>query len=271
MSSDQSQLRAVSAVFRVDTLSLESITASSKLGFKDCLFMHFKDDSCILRFADGRDFRPSAGTVCIIPPGNAFVLTDASSDTLSCISCGGELTESILGACGSVAHPKLTMRPGALEAFAIFERSVQSCDRSAEAINRCAANFYSLTIEIVYATLHVVERKPSVIAQRIKKYIDENIREEISVSSIARHFYLSETHVIRIFRDKYGETPKQYLLKRKIEASKQLLLDTPLQIKEIAMTFHFADSYHFSHTFKRFTGFSPEKYRMHEELRRSDK
>lgn len=273
MSSDHSQLRSnsISAVFYAGLLSLEDLTSLSKKGFKDCLFIRFNDDRCILRFADGRDFRPSAGTVCIVPPENAFVLTDATSDTLSCISCGGSLTKNILNACEAITAPKLTTHPGALEAFASLERAIQSADKGAEAMNRCAAQFYLLTIEITYATLHVVERKPSIIAQRIKRYIDENIREEISVSSIARNFYLSETHVIRIFRDKYGETPKQYLLKRKIEASKKLLLDTPLQIKEIAMTFHFADSYHFSHTFKRFTGYSPEKYRMREELRKEEK
>ena len=88
--------------------------------------------------------------------------------------------------------------------------------------------------------------------------------KEISVSSIAKAFYLSETHVIRIFRDKYAETPKQYILRKKIEEAKRMLLETTLQIKEIAMILHFADSYHFSHTFKRYTKYSPEKFRMQE-------
>ena len=98
----------------------------------------------------------------------------------------------------------------------------------------------------------------------VQKFIDDNLHEEISVTSIAKAFYLSETHVIRIFRDKYAETPKQYILRRKIEEAKRMLLETSLQIKEIAMILHFADSYHFSHTFKRYTKYSPEKFRMHE-------
>ena len=104
--------------------------------------------------------------------------------------------------------------------------------------------------------------------QKIKQYIETNIDSDISVITIAKQFYLSETHVIRIFRDKFGVTPKQYILKAKIDASKILLLDTSLQIKEIAMTYHFAYSYHFSHTFKRFTGVSPEKFRMREDERK---
>ena len=68
--------------------------------------------------------------------------------------------------------------------------------------------------------------------------------------------------------DKFGVTPKQYILKAKIDASNILLLDTSLQIKEIAMTYHFADSYHFSHTFKRFMGVSPEKFRLRDDQRK---
>ena len=139
--------------------------------------------------------------------------------------------------------------------------------KSPENLNRCAAKFYELIVETVYSSEHQNERKPEITAYKIKLYIDSKIQEDISVNSIARAFYLSETHIIRIFKERYSETPKQYILRKKIDESKRLLLDTSLQIKEIAMTFHFADSYHFSHTFKRFTGYSPEKFRMRDDVR----
>ena len=55
--------------------------------------------------------------------------------------------------------------------------------------------------------------------QKIKQYIEANIDSDISVTTIAKQFYLSETHVIRIFRDKFGITPKQYILQRKMQAA----------------------------------------------------
>ena len=145
---------------------------------------------------------------------------------------------------------------------------MEDSDNKLETTNHIALNFYKLFIDLIFSQNHNIESKSAVIAQKIKQYIENNIDSEISVSTIAKHFYLSETHVIRIFREKYGVTPKQYILKAKINASKLLLLDTSLQIKEIAMTYHFADSYHFSHTFKRFTGVSPEKFRMREDERK---
>lgn len=248
----------------VKLVSYESVVHSRE-GQPGCLFIHFKDDNCVLRFLNGTDYRPSAGTVCMIPAKNAFVISNMLQNSLSCILCNGTLLDTFLKSCNVNREPKLTLRPGAIDEFNAAERILLSdnCSEIEEA-NRCAAHIYMLIVETAFATIHTVERKPAIIAQKIKTYIDENLHEEITVSSIARHFYLSETHVIRIFRDKYGETPKQYMLKRKMEASKKMLIDTTLQIKEIAMIFHFADSYHFSHTFKRFTGFSPEKFRMRE-------
>ena len=160
------------------------------------------------------------------------------------------------------------MRPNVIDDFNDILDIMENSDNKLETTNRIALAFYKLFIDIVFAQAHNIESKPALIAQKIKQYIETNIDSDISVTSIAKQFYLSETHVIRIFREKFGITPKKFILQTKINASKLLLLDTTLQIKEIAMTYHFADSYHFSHTFKRFTGVSPEKFRMREDERK---
>ncbi len=231
-------------------------------------FLYFRNNSSIVRFSNGFERKPSEGAICYIPPKTSYKIITASQDSsITGIACYGSLADSFAQACGA-CDTRISLYPIAVEAYNNAEKLCESVLSTSEETNRTALAFYTLFVEMVFAKSHIVESKPALIAHHIKQYIDENLSDEMSVASIAKQFYLSETHVIRIFRDKYGVTPKQYLLRSKIEQSKLMLIDTSLQIKEIAMILHFADSYHFSHTFKRFTGVSPEKFRMREDERR---
>lgn len=252
----------ISNVFLATQVSAETLIDSHE-GHRECIILRFDGDKTVIRFMDGREHRPTAGSVCIIPPRLAFVISGKDTYSVTCIKCLGSLADSMMSACG-LSRPVFSVHPQTTEALNSLITYINEDIKSVENLNRASAAFYGLIIETMYAVEKTPERKPVILAQKIKKYIDDNLHEEISVTSIAKAFYLSETHVIRIFRDKYAETPKQYILRRKIEEAKRMLLETMLQIKEIAMILHFADSYHFSHTFKRYTKYSPEKFRMHE-------
>lgn len=57
-----------------------------------------------------------------------------------------------------------------------------------------------------------------------------------------------------------GENPVEFRQKHRVEKAKQLLLLDTHSIGEIAEELHFSDIYHFSKTFKKFTGVSPLQY-----------
>lgn len=231
-------------------------------------FLFFNTDNCIIKFENGTERSPSEGTVCYISPSIAYNIIGAENpDDITGVIVYGALADSLTFSCNAMTI-HLSMRPTAIDAFETAFSLTQSLEMNSETVNRIASAFYALLIELVFATTHTIESKPEITAYKIKTYIEDNLDSDISVSTVAKQFYLSETHVIRIFKEKYGITPKQYILKCKIDASKLLLIDTSLQIKAIAMTLHFADSYHFSHTFKRFTGISPERYRLREDERK---
>ena len=228
-------------------------------------FIYFRSDTCVIKFEDGTEITPPESSVCYIGPGIEYsISTQDPIAFISGIACYGWLADSFAYSCNAF-HTHISLRPTSIDYFNEICDLMDESDNKIETTNKMALEFYKLFIELIFAQNHNVESKSAVIAQKIKHYIETNIDSDISVTTIAKQFYLSETHVIRIFREKFGVTPKQYILKTKINASKLLLLNTSLQIKEIAMTYHFADSYHFSHTFKRFTGVSPEKYRLRED------
>ena len=126
------------------------------------------------------------------------------------------LADVFANSCGAF-QTHISLRPGVIDTFNGIIDLMEESDNKLETTNRMASAFYKLFIEIIFAPTHIIESKSAMIAQKIKQYIETNIDSDISVSTIAKQFYLSETHVIRIFREKFGVTPKQYILKAKID------------------------------------------------------
>ena len=56
-------------------------------------------------------------------------------------------------------------------------------------------------------------------------------------------------------------SPKQYLLKARLEYAKKLLLETKMNIDEVAQSAGFMDRYHFSKAFKHYFLYPPVVFR----------
>ena len=82
------------------------------------------------------------------------------------------------------------------------------------------------------------------------------------LDDIANKFFFSKSYIISCFKNEFGISPKQYIIQKKIETAKNMLLETDMSIKAIAEMLHFADSHHFSNTFKKQTGLAPVEFRM---------
>ena len=66
----------------------------------------------------------------------------------------------------------------------------------------------------------------------------------------------------KLFREKTGVSPKQYIIRRRIDAASRLLLTGKKSIGEIAAELGYNTPYEFSAQFRKFTGISPKKYRQ---------
>lgn len=95
----------------------------------------------------------------------------------------------------------------------------------------------------------------------MKRYIDNHIKERITINKLSREFNLSVRQINRIFNKCLGVAPYEYILDKKIKLSCMLLQNTNLSIKNIAIRLSFADEYYFSNIFKVKMGISPAYYR----------
>ena len=97
------------------------------------------------------------------------------------------------------------------------------------------------------------------------KYISEGIEliennSDKTLNEIAKICGVSEGYFRKLFKEYSGENPVDFRQKYRVEKAKQLLLLDTYSIGEIADELHFSDIYHFSKTFKKVSGVSPQKY-----------
>ena len=98
--------------------------------------------------------------------------------------------------------------------------------------------------------------------ERIRAYMDANIYTDLSLDRVSEEFGITKMHIIRVFKNKFGITPVQYLISRKISIAKSLLTGTVMPIKEIAALLKYSNTQHFSSSFKSAVGCTPNKYRQ---------
>lgn len=83
----------------------------------------------------------------------------------------------------------------------------------------------------------------------------------LSISEIAEKCGVSECYFRRLFEEYSGESPMNFRQHHRIEKAKQLMMsDEQYTIGEIAQELNFSDIYHFSKTFKKYCGVSPNKF-----------
>ena len=97
--------------------------------------------------------------------------------------------------------------------------------------------------------------------KRVREYVDENIDKTIDLGALASVADLSLYHFARAFKQSEGTTPHCYLLQRRVERARELLIETDLPLSEVALASGFSDQSHFSRHFGRRMGVSPAAFR----------
>lgn len=97
--------------------------------------------------------------------------------------------------------------------------------------------------------------------KRVLAFIDANLDGDPTIADLAGECHLSPSHFSRAFRESTGLPPYRWLMRRRIERAKELLLEGGTELAEVALICGFVDQSHLNRNFVRFEGCSPGKWR----------
>jgi transcriptional regulator GlxA family with amidase domain len=96
--------------------------------------------------------------------------------------------------------------------------------------------------------------------RRARDVADRNYAERLDLSALAAAAGVSKYHFLRCFTAEYGETPMQYVARRRIERAADLLRATNLTVTEVCELVGYNSLGSFSQRFSELIGMSPSEY-----------
>ncbi|EJO94863.1 AraC family transcriptional regulator [Ectopseudomonas mendocina DLHK] len=96
---------------------------------------------------------------------------------------------------------------------------------------------------------------------RVDSFIHEHIDKCIRTREMASLLNLSVSHFSHMFKQTTGMTPLMYVYAARVDAARQLMLNSAHSLIDIALSHGFCDQSHFCRVFRRETGLSPQTWR----------
>ena len=103
-------------------------------------------------------------------------------------------------------------------------------------------------------------QEESSLYQNLLTYIQEHLEEDLSLERLSKVFFVSKYHISHIFKQNFGISLHQYILKKRLAMSRDAILGQS-EISEAALLYGFKDYSSFYKAFCKEYGVSPKEYR----------
>lgn len=100
------------------------------------------------------------------------------------------------------------------------------------------------------------------VLRRVVEHVQEQLGGELTLNDLAATAGLSPFHFARLFKNTTGQAPHQYIVQRRVERARDLLVSGQQSAAEIALAAGFCDQSHLTAHFKRVFGVTPRQFRQ---------
>jgi AraC-like DNA-binding protein len=215
-------------------------------------------------FCKGVEYRLTAGCIYLFPR-NVNVTYRADHDdpwTVFYTGFYGGKSDIFLSQLGlSADHIALYRKPDD-QILSYYKGMQQEINRKNPSYTVLTGYFYLIVGSLLHDQADRDDRAvPIDLCQAISNYIDSGLDQPLRVQNIARSFHLSQSQLFRIFKQKTGLSPHQYIEAAKIEYACHLIRTGRYSIKEVAVKCGYEYESHFYKSFSHKIGMTPVQYR----------
>ncbi|MGF7047211.1 AraC-like DNA-binding protein [Paenibacillus sp. DS2015] len=218
-------------------------------------------------------YKCQVGDTFVIFPGSLFSY-QADIDApwhYAWVALQGNTALQLLSEIGITQNRPLLHLEHLTEIHSIYERIRLSFQQSAyprlESLEasgwlRLLLHQFGLTNRSILPVLP--KEMPDVIDRQIDqaiRWISLQFHQHISIEHMATTLGYHRAHLSKAFKQKTGMSPKQYLLKVRMDKAKDLLSGS-LTIDQVSSSVGFNDALYFSRQFHKWSGMSPTEYRQ---------
>ena len=185
------------------------------------------------------------------------------------------VSDAALMACSDGAYGEVELRPS--RKFADPCLSAMAAAVHAEMVagfpsGRLFLDSVEQAMAVTLVNGHAVRHRPvqiyrgglgSARLRRIKELVHAKMEDDLSLDEMAQAVGLSTAHFARMFRKSTGETPHQFVLRKRLERAKAMLRTPDARVLDVAVACGFKTQQHFAQAFRDVWGVSPTEYRQY--------
>lgn len=148
----------------------------------------------------------------------------------------------------------------------LLMRMIEECQRQQPLYETYVITLFTELMVILLRATDITEpREPKHplhhLVTEVATYIRRHYRRPLTLEDTAEHFFISPSHLSRVFHRLTGFHFREYIVHVRIREAERQLVETTHKIQEIASNVGFEYLSHFNKTFKRVTGLTPLQYR----------
>ena len=122
--------------------------------------------------------------------------------------------------------------------------------------------YMRILAERIFAHKLIDERdRASLIIDKICKYIQEHLSEDLSLVRLAELHYFNPSYLSRFFKQERGVKLSEYIEDCRLKKAKELLSNADLKVRDVALLVGYEAAHSFTRFFKKSTGMTPQEYR----------
>ena len=121
--------------------------------------------------------------------------------------------------------------------------------------------FYHLITEFPEKTTKTSKNSDKLLKVATDHFSEQYNNSKCSVNSICNELDVSRSFLYTLFKNYLNTSPRDFLIKLRMEKAKEYLDTTDYSIQQISNYVGYTDEFTFSKAFKRYTDFSPLNYR----------